>query len=64
LFTIVRSKENKIRLTLPKVITFWIAVVLGVLGYLVTLVTDPAGFNLRLLVPFCRMYPAGSWTAD
>jgi hypothetical protein len=46
------SKENAIKLTPPKVITWWIAVIVGVIGILSYLVTIPvlSGFAVWLII--------------
>ena len=46
------GKENSMQLSAPKQITWWIAVVVGVLGILATLVTIPvlSGFAFWLVV--------------
>jgi hypothetical protein len=46
------NPEEKMKLSQPKVITFWIAVILAILGVLATLVTIPVltGFAFWLVV--------------
>jgi hypothetical protein len=46
------SKENAMKLSPPKVITWWIAVIVGVIGILSYLVTIPvlSGFAVWLII--------------
>jgi len=52
-FTIPYQKEREMKLTQPKVITWWIAVILGVIGLIAKLgvipALEPYGFWLVLI---------------